>query len=260
MKAFRGNGLEDDPLHPRGGNEESWWLRAFGLIPLDLQLPRLRQRPFQAKNQREHMTIELESSLHQFKPDDFGSLHDFLSTTDKDERDTLLIACSDHGTAPDNVSFAGTDRFLILQHLAECVPPPEDRESNDLFGSIELGFSSNNLRHAIVCGHLSCGVIRNWLKDSIGPDIGGLQARFRSTVVKAVDETYPELTSRDYIERLICEHALFQLENLQMHPLIRERLDAKQLKLHLWIVNDQTARILAYNPHIGDLVPIEEMR
>ena len=67
------------------------------------------------------------------------------------------------------------------------------------------------------------------------------------------------MIGRDYIERLICEHALFQLENLQMHPFIRDRLDASLLKLHLWIVNDETARILAYNPHLGDLVPIEEM-
>ena len=60
--------------------------------------------------------------------------------------------------------------FFILQCIAECVPPPEDRERNNLFGSIELGFSSYNLRHALVCGHLSCGVIRNWLKDDTGPE------------------------------------------------------------------------------------------
>ena len=44
-----------------------------------------------------------------------------------------------------------------------------------------------------------------------------------------------------------------------MHPFIRDRLDASLLKLHLWIVNDEIARILDYNPHLGDLVPIEEM-
>ncbi|QEG37599.1 carbonic anhydrase [Bythopirellula goksoeyrii] len=92
------------------------------------------------------------------------------------------------------------------------------------------------------------------------PTTDGLRARFRATVFGAVDDTYPELTGHDHIEGLVGEHALFQLENLQMHPFIRDRLDAKLLKLHLWIVNDQTARTLAYTPHLGDLVPIEEMR
>lgn len=58
------------------------------------------------------MTIQLESSLHHLNPDDFGGLNDFLSTADKDERYTLMIACADYGTVPDNVSFPGTDRFL----------------------------------------------------------------------------------------------------------------------------------------------------
>ena len=86
------------------------------------------------------MTIALEKSLHNFNPDHFGGLDDFLSTAGTDERDTLMIACADHGTASNNLSFAGTERFFILQHIAECVPPPDSREPNDLFGAIEVGF------------------------------------------------------------------------------------------------------------------------
>jgi len=209
---------------------------------------------------KEQAVIELEASLHQFNPDHFGTIDDFLKTSDGHERDTLMIACADHGVAPDNVSFAGTDRFFILQHIGESVPPPNGREPNDLFESIEVGFEKYNLRHAVVCGHLGCGVIPNWLKHNTGPDTGNLRAHFHSGAVKAVDTTYPSLTGRAYIERLICEHAIFQLENLQANPFIREKLDANELKLHLWIVNDETARILAYDPRRGDLVPIEELR
>lgn len=171
-----------------------------------------------------------------------------------------MIACADHGTAPDNVSFAGTDRFFILQHIGESVPPPDGREPNDLFGSIEVGFENYNLRHAVVCGHLSCGVIPNWLRDNTGADAGNLRAQFYGAAVKAVDTTYPDLTGRAYVERLICEHAIFQLENLQANPFIRKKLNANELKLHLWIVNDETARVMAFEPRKGNLIPIEQMR
>lgn len=206
------------------------------------------------------MTIALEKSLHDFNPDHFGGLNEFLSTSDTVERDTLMIACADHGSAPDNVSFAGTERFFILQHIAECVPPPDGCETNDLFGAIEVGFQNYDLRQVVVCGHLGCGVIPKWLKDSTGRDTGNLRANFYSAAVRAVDTTYPELTGQSYVERLICEHAIFQLENLQANPFIRKKLDANKLKLHLWIVNDETARVLAFDPRKGDLVPIEEMR
>jgi hypothetical protein len=46
----------------------------------------------------------------------------------------------------------------------------------------------------------------------------------------------------------------------QANPFIREKLDAKELKLHLWIVNDETARIMAFDPVLGALVPIEQKR
>lgn len=206
------------------------------------------------------MTIALEKSLHNFNPEHFGGLDDFLSTADRNERDTLMIACADHGFAPDNVSFAGRDRFFTLQHIGECVPPPEDRDPNNLFASIKVGFEKYDLRHAVVCGHLGCGVIPTWLKHNTGPDTGNLRANFYSGAVKAVDKTYPDLIGPAYVERMICEHALFQLENLQANPFIREKLNANELKLHLWIVNDETARILAFDPVLGTLVPIEQKR
>lgn len=122
-----------------------------------------------------------------------------------------------------------------------------------------MGFLNNDLRHAVVCGHLGCQVIEYWLKKTNTKDSRSPQSRFLATTVEAVNDTYPDLTGREYIDRLICEHALFQLENLQMHQFIRDRLEANTLKLHLWIVNDQTARILSYNPRLSTLMPIEEM-
>jgi len=203
--------------------------------------------------------IELESSLHKFKLKHFGRVDDFLSTADSNIRDTLMIACSDHGSAPDNVSFAGPDRFFILQHLAASVPAPDDSKCDNAFDSILYGFERYDIRHVVVCGHLGCRVIPNWLNNTDLHDAGNLRARFRASSVIAVNDHYPELRGRDYVERLICEHTIFQLENLQSHPSIRRRLDANELKLHLWIVNDATARVLAFDPSRGNLVPIERM-
>lgn len=201
--------------------------------------------------------IELDPSLHNFDPQHFGRLIDFLSTSDRNERDTLMIACSDHGTAPDNVSFAGPDRFFILQHLAASIPP-QDGEPHDLFDSVRIAFRKYDIKQIVVCGHLGCGVIPNWMKDSCVNDLAGMRSRFLSQTLKTVQETYPNLKGRELIECLICEHALFQLENLQAHPFVQQKLEANEVKLHLWIVNDDTARVLSFDPNSGSLVPIEK--
>ena len=204
--------------------------------------------------------IELDLSLHQFNPEHFGTFDDFLSTAHNNKRDTLMFACADHGTAPDNVSFAGTERFFILQHLAAAIPPPSDNEVDSSFGAILYGFVNYDIQHVIVCMHLGCSVIPNWLSSTDTHDTGNLRARFWSDTVNVVEQTYPHLKGQEFIERLICEHALFQLENLQSHPFIHQKLDANALKLHLWIVNDETARVLAFDPRRGALVPIEQMK
>ena len=113
-----------------------------------------------SRNHRINM-IELESSLHQFNPDHFGTVYDFVNTADSDQRDTLMIACSDHGTAPDNVSFAGPDRFFILQHLAASIPRPQDHEIDNTFDGILVAFDGYDIRQIVICGHRGCGVIPN---------------------------------------------------------------------------------------------------
>ena len=64
--------------------------------------------------------MKIKTGLRQFSTSQFGTLADWMATSS--ERDTLLVACSDHGTAPDNLSFAGESRLLIVQHLISSIP------------------------------------------------------------------------------------------------------------------------------------------
>ena len=96
----------------------------------------------------------------------FGSVDDLLDKSAAIDYDTLMIACSDHGTAPDNVSFARAGRMMILQHLAASVPSAIDCENGldieDIFSLLD----NNPIRQIIVCGHLGCGVIPTWVRSS----------------------------------------------------------------------------------------------
>lgn len=79
-----------------------------------------------------------------------------------------MVACSEQGAAPDNVSFAEPGRSVFLQHLAASMPSAQDCEQYPPLScrDIEELFDKHDFRHVIVCGHLGCGVIRHWP----GPD------------------------------------------------------------------------------------------
>lgn len=200
------------------------------------------------------MIIELNASLHNFNPDHFGSVSDFRTPAEVNQRDTLIFACSDHGTAPDNISIVSNDRVLIMQHIGESIPRPEDESVDDLFESIRKLFDDHHIQQVIVCGHLGCNVLRNWLKDSECSDTGMLRARFRAAAFATVNEAYEGLSEKEFYDYLICEHALYQLENLQSHPFIHNKLIAGELKLHAWIADDKSARVLQYDPTSGNMV------
>ena len=61
--------------------------------------------------------LSLKEGLHQFPQRTFGSPSDLTNTWDARERDTLIIACSELGTAPDNISFAEPNRALFCSIL-----------------------------------------------------------------------------------------------------------------------------------------------
>lgn len=203
--------------------------------------------------------IPLDRELHQFTPEHFGTLGDLLKGNRSGNCDTLMIACADHGTAPDNVSFARPGRFFILQHLVSSIPPV-DRIAEDLIpADIEFALNTKEIQHVIVCGHLGCGIIRNFLEPET-TDCGGLKERFLDMALEVLNRTESVYGEEELLELLIREHVLLQLENLQSYPFVQNRLEAGELQFHAWVVNDATARVHAYDARRGNFLPIEEVR
>lgn len=194
---------------------------------------------------------QLDSSLHHLPVEHFGTANDFLSSSNCIERDTLMIACSDQGVAPDHVSFAKPGRFFVIQHLASSIRPADDRDEKSAIADIEFAFSQHRIKHVIICGHTGCGVIRNWIRCPDAPGVSGIRACFEKSMLKSVDQAYPGHSNEDRINALIGEHTLFQLQHLCSHAFIQHKLEAGKLSLHAWVVNDNTARVSAYDPTRG---------
>ena len=201
--------------------------------------------------------IPLDHKLHNFVPQHFGTLSDLLKEGRPGACDALMIACSDHGTAPDNISFARPGRFFILQHLVSSIPSADDYAADMTTADIEYAFDSREIRHVIVCGHLQCGIIRNFLEPGTA-DFGGLKERFLDMALEVLDRDDISFSREDRVELLIREHVLLQLEHLQTHHFIRERLETGDLQFHAWVVNDANARVFAFDARLAEFVPIEE--
>ena len=172
--------------------------------------------------------LSLKEGLHQFPQRTFGSPSDLTNTWDARERDTLIIACSELGTAPDNISFAEPNRCVVLQHLAASIPSKDECDRHQVLScdSIEKLFDKHEFRHVIVCGHLLCGVIRSWLKpiERGYTDFGSFRLRFETGTKELVERNYLSNTDEEKLTLMICEHVLCQIENLLTHSFVMKRV------------------------------------
>ena len=195
--------------------------------------------------------VSLRSNLHSFPENSFGSVADLVRPSSR-ERDTLIIACSELGSAPDYASFANRERFVILQHLAASLPSKAECEMYDelCFIAIEQLFYKYDFRHVIVCGHLSGGAIPYWLtpKAERDTDHGGFRRRFQQGTRKLVDDNYFPSSEAERLELLVFEHILCQIENLLTHPFVSRRVRTQTTSFYGWIVDDQSARVYGYHP------------
>ena len=196
--------------------------------------------------------VSLRSNLHSFPENSFGSVADLVRPSSR-ERDTLIIACSELGSAPDYASFANRERFVILQHLAASLPSKAECEMYDelCFIAIEQLFYKYDFRHVIVCGHLSGGAIPYWLSPAAAgdTDAGGFRRRFEQGPRKLVDDNYFPSSEAERLELLVFEHILCQIENLLTHSFGSQRVETQTTSFYGWVVDDDSARVFGYQPN-----------
>jgi len=201
-------------------------------------------------------TFLLKADLHQFPANAFGSISELVDPRHARARDTLIVACSELGYAPDNLSFGNQERFVILQHLAASIPSESECATCEELSldPISKLFDKYEFRHVIICGHLGSGVIPYWLEPAKRneDDIGWFRRRFECGTRRLVDDNYAPGSASERIQLMIFEHVLCQIENLLTHPFIAKQTRSGETSLFGWVVDNESARIFGYRPDQSD--------
>ncbi|MCA9139877.1 MAG: hypothetical protein KDB00_24055, partial [Planctomycetales bacterium] len=136
--------------------------------------------------------------------------------------------------------------------------PRSNAPLESTIASIQYAVRRQGIQDLVVCTHLCCDVMRHWIKLLEFEEANQPESRFIRNARDTVDLLYRYTTQGERQVLMTCEHTLFQLENLRSHTFIRERLKSGDLRLHGWVVDDTTARVLAYQPDAHQFVSIEK--
>jgi carbonic anhydrase len=192
------------------------------------------------------LVAPLDPGLHDLDPTFFGTPAELLADVRSDVRDVLFLACADHATGPDHVSFVPFDRLFVVQNLGATVPTTGSQGGDGTLASLQFAIHALDVRHLIVCGHVDCRIVgRRALSVPVG------MASHDSRATRLVRENDPEVTQAERVGVFLREHVLVQLEHLVSHEFVRRRLAAGALRLHGWLVDDATANVHAFDPRSG---------
>lgn len=161
----------------------------------------------------------------------------------------LFIGCSDSRIMPEQILGAKPGDFFMIRNVANIIPPYHQTEIG-IVSALEYAVFNLNVPHIIVCGHTDCGGIKGLDKVidmSRQPALSRWLDLARPSQ-RDVDFSLNALTAEERHLAIVERHVIYQLQNIQSYPFVRERLENDQLELHGWVYHLETQQISFYDP------------
>jgi carbonic anhydrase len=170
----------------------------------------------------------------------------------------LFIGCSDSRVVPEMLTQQGPGELFVLRNAGNIVPPYSP-EPGGVTATIEYAIAVLGIPDIVVCGHSGCGAMTAIQKG--GELLKGLPAvtrwlHYADLARDAVAAEYVGASEKDYLDALVHENVLVQLDHLLTHPTVAKAVEAKQLRLHGWVYDMGAGTIETYDANAHAFVPI----
>lgn len=204
---------------------------------------------------------KLLEGIHHFQSNVFSSHQELFRRLAAGQRpEALFITCSDSRINLNLLTQADPGDLFILRNAGNLVPAYDAVGGGGERATVEFALVALRVRDIIVCGHSHCGAMKALLepqKLSGLPAMADWLAHAEPTRLLMQDK-YRHLEGEALHMATIEENVLAQVENLRTHPAVADGLVAGDLKLHGWVYQIETGRVLAYDPAYGQFVPLPE--
>ena len=161
----------------------------------------------------------------------------------------LFIACSDSRVDPNLITNTDIGELFIIRNAGNIIPPYGAANGGE-GGTLEYAINALGIEQVIVCGHSHCGAMKGLLKlNKLQKDMPLVYdwLKHAEATRRLVKENYFDLTEEEYVETLVAENVLVQIDNLKTYPVIKAKMHQGKLKIYAWIYQIETGEVLAYD-------------
>ncbi len=171
---------------------------------------------------------------------------------------TLFITCSDSRVIPEMFTQSEPGELFICRVVGNLVPA-HGANPGGVVSAIEYAVMALGVENIIVCGHSDCGAMRAFLhpeKVASMPAVRGW-LEHASTAIGMSRQLHGHLPEEEFVERLIEENVVAQMQNLRTHPSVAMGLRKGTLKIYGWRYDIEDGVITTYDEERGEFCPLD---
>lgn len=178
--------------------------------------------------------------------------------------DVLFFACSDSRVVPNTFASTNPGDLFVVRNVANLIPPCNEqgvsKSDESEPAAIEFALLNLNVRDIVICGHSECGGMRALYENRRKIESQNLRSWLRhgDKSLKNLNSGLIPDTSLTPLNQLSQINVLVQIENLKSYPVVRERLERGELRIHGWWFDITHADVYCYDPELNKFIIIDE--
>lgn len=162
----------------------------------------------------------------------------------------IVVACCDSRVDPAVILQCEPGDLFVIRNVANIIPPFEQDEAHHgISAALEFGICFLKAKHLIILGHSQCGGIQALLeKDTLQ------QNDFINNWVSLIKIDNQDDKKTDDVAKIGLKQSY---DNCMTFSWIKEKVEHKELIIHLWFFDIKTGQIFTYSDEKGDYKPLE---
>ncbi|CAM2835582.1 carbonic anhydrase [Legionella worsleiensis] len=206
------------------------------------------------------MFMELLFGLSRFKEKSFQEMKTLFEQLSCEQNpETLFITCSDSRIVPSLITQAYPGDLFTIRNIGNIIPPYPSAFSET--AALEYTFKVLNIKDVIICGHSNCGAMKGLLTPHIEEHLPSV-ASWLSHSQAALNAVEEARTSglRDPLQELEMatkKNIVQQMEHLKSYPLILDKIQRGDLKVHGWYYELNKGNVFIYDPCTQEFIDFD---
>ena len=196
---------------------------------------------------------ELLQRLRQFHDDYFPQYESRFRNLvhDGQHPTTLFIGCSDSRLVPYLLTGTGPGELFIVRNVGALVPPYDGLHGlHGTAAAIEFAMLNLKVSRIVVCGHSHCGAMK-----ALYEEVPAAAKNLKGWLDMAREATLPVQVSDEALRRTEQRAVVLQLERLMDYPMVRERVEKREVTLHGWHYLIEDGEVHVFDVRSGGFLP-----